>query len=154
ASPLGSGQNRGFRIRTVRNEGSADLFPATVERAEAQLAGTLVDPDTNQPLVNTALGPSGDGHYTETNTVNYGPSGPGGGAQGIFQDDAFFPNMEDGTSDSAMEIVAYVELPQTGSYKFGFRFAEGYQMTTGVAASTNNIVLGGFVTTLGSSESV
>jgi hypothetical protein len=154
ASPLGSGKDRGFRIRTVRSDGSADLFPLTIERAEAQLAGTLLDPATNQPLLNTALGLNGDGSYTETNTVNYGRSGPGGGAQGIFQDDAFFPNMEDGTADSAMEIISYVELPQAGSYKFGFRFAEGYRMTAGVDASTNNIVLGTFVTTLGSSESV
>jgi hypothetical protein len=155
ATPLGSGTDPGFRIRVMRARGDApqDLFPPTIERAEAQLAGQIIDPDTNLPFDNTAGGPNGDGLYTETNSINYGRNGPNGGAQGIFQGDSYFPYMDDAsTANSVMEVVAYVQLPQAGSYKFGFRFAEGYRLTTGTTASSNNIVLGQFVTTLGSSE--
>src|SRR5262249_47195112 len=144
-------------IHVVRAPLSADesLFPATVDRAEAQLAGQIIDPATGQPLENTAAGPNGDGLFSETNQINYARVGPSMTAQGIFTNDSYFPYMDDGdTRFSALEAVAWVEFAQAGSYTFGFRLAEGYSLSTGTTASNTNIPLGTFITTLGSSEAV
>jgi hypothetical protein len=141
----------------VRAPGTADpsLFPPTVDRAEAQLAGQIIDPGTGLPFDNTAGGPNGDGLFTETNQINYARIGPSMSAQGIFTNDSYFPYMDDAnTRFSALAAVAYVEFAAAGSYTFGFRMAEGYSLTTGTTASSNNIPLGTFITTLGSSEAV
>src|SRR5689334_11404348 len=41
--------NSGFRIRTVQAD-STNALPNTIDRAEQQLAGTLIDPATQLPF--------------------------------------------------------------------------------------------------------
>src|SRR5207249_1210873 len=56
----------GFKIRTAQTDGFGNLPQNSIARAEAALAGTLIDPATGNPYPNLAIpGPNSDGSYDE-----------------------------------------------------------------------------------------
>jgi hypothetical protein len=119
----------GFQVRPVQAPQGANL-PNTLARADAQLAGILIDPQTQQPYLNKAVaGPNGDGSYDEPAVIDYDTVGN----HGNFQIDAAFPGLpgtEGNTDSSAEDITTYLEL-QKGFYTFGVNSDDGFRLTAG-----------------------
>ncbi|PYJ85296.1 MAG: hypothetical protein DME22_09655, partial [Verrucomicrobia bacterium] len=88
-TPPGSANTPGFKARSVQARMDANL-PNSIARQEAQLAGTLTDPQTGQPYVNHATpGPNSDGSYN-IDVVNFNL---GGGDAGGIPGDVDFPGV-------------------------------------------------------------
>lgn len=138
ARPLGSGGTAGFRVRTAQHTPAAGTLPNTIQRAEAQLAGTLIDPATGQPYPNEAIpGSNPDGSYSEPEYINYDevpmdrgnfnatatPSFPDEGVPGI-------PGSLGMTDNYATEVITYLELA-AGMHTFGVNSDDGFVLYTG-----------------------
>ena len=117
----------GFSIRysQIADEGSRDTT-----RAEAQLAGSLIDSTTGLPFVNLAAPNPADSSFTflEPNVINYGfPAA----ATGDFGNDTTVPGMpgpSTGTGSSyAMEAVTYLHL-FPGAYTLGVNSSDGFKL--------------------------
>jgi lectin family protein len=123
----------GFRVRSVQARSDAGLVN-TVARALAQLAGTLIDPNTAQPFVNEAnlVGAVG-GYVNETNVINYDE----GMDHGNFTSANGFPDMPvpgiPGTGGHAdnysVEMLTYLDLP-AGVFTFGVNSDDGFALYT------------------------
>jgi hypothetical protein len=142
-------ENAGFRIRVVQADSPTPLTN-TIERAEQQLAGTLIDPSTGNPFVNVAdvSGANTAGYFIVPGIINYSTSR--GGFAGNFIPDDQMPGLPGATSDPnesvanvAMEISAYLAL-KPGNYHFGVNATDGF------SASVQDI--SGAPITLGESE--
>lgn len=123
--------NSGFRIRTVQARANAGL-ETTVARAEAQLAGLLIDPTTGTPFLNEAKpGPNSDGSFDEPGTLNYEQEGSpvGNFTEGEGKVPGI-PGRGGHTDGFAMEALAYLELP-AGYQRFGVTSDEGFKVTIG-----------------------
>ncbi len=113
--------------------------PGNLARAEQQLAGLIIDPNTSLPAVNSAdpnivtvpanLVGTNDAAYTylETNVINYGyPQG-----QGNFTTDLVMPGLPGTSSDQhnyALDAVTYLHLTP-GFYSLGVNSADGFRLT-------------------------
>ncbi len=143
----GSGVVRGFTFRTV----SANLQVTTpptngnsIARAEAQLAGTLINPDTLTAYTNEAeLGTNADGSYNIDTVINYDDDLV---AAGNFPGDLTFPGLPLGGNNwFSTEAKLYLDL-SAGYHRFGVNSDDGFEVTAvppqGVSGSP--IVLGVF----------
>jgi len=133
----------GFRARVVQ----ANAFPTlanSTARAEAQLAGTLIDVNTGAPYPNSAdlsaVGP--DGFFVDANVINWNRDAGGIGAEiGNFRAPTFpdepIPGLP-GTDPSdptpfenaAAEILTFLEL-QPGVYTLGVNSDDGFVVSAG-----------------------
>lgn len=124
----------GFRARIVQAY-DAPILVNTADRAEAQLAGTLIDPNTGEPYPNLATPSSDnpDGSYNRE-IVNWSVQAEQGAERGSFQ----APNFPDlpvpGLSHNfnyTIEVLAYLELAP-GRYRMGVNSDDGFVVSTGV----------------------
>ncbi len=109
----------GFVVRVSQVTGAQQ--PNTLARAEAQMAGLLVNPATGQPFENIAdLSTfNADGTYFEEATLSYdGSYFPG------------IPGLEGTTINIAIEAITYVELTP-GTYTMVVTGDDGAKVTTG-----------------------
>ncbi|MBL9136368.1 MAG: hypothetical protein JNK85_10895 [Verrucomicrobiales bacterium] len=139
ASGSVAGKPRGFtgRIHKARNDADDALFPNNPERALAQLANTLIDPDLGQPFANEGAGPNNNGSFVETDTINYEQSG----VEKFLPGDRPFPNL-DATDHNhiALEVVTYLDLPR-GAHRLAVACDDGFVVWAGPSASqaTNQV---------------
>ncbi len=121
----------GFTIHTVQARNDANL-PATVARAEAQLAGTLIDPLTGQPFKNeAAVGTNPDKSFAEGFVINYEQEKiPIGQFLDLEAAIPGIPGPSLHTDNAAMEILTYLALP-AGYHKFGVNSDDGFKLTMG-----------------------
>jgi hypothetical protein len=163
---------RGFRARVVKARNNAGL-PTTVDRAEAQLAGTLIDPATTQPYTNAAVaGPESDGSYLIPGVINWNQEMRGGNSveignfrsasthpvEGSAIADDPIPGIGLGTLEStnsndqiAAEVTAWLDLP-AGYVKLGVNSDDGFRVYVSTNYDTNAIVLGDYNAGGGSSD--
>jgi hypothetical protein len=136
----------GFRLRLVQARLDAYL-PNTLARAEAQLAGAILDVLTGLPFVNeadlTTAGP--DGFFVEPEVVNYDEAQTG---RGNFLLDELLPGIPGTTlhaDNIAAEVLTYLELP-AGYIKLGVNSDDGFALRVGSPAQDvlDSIVLGSF----------
>jgi len=153
ALPVQAG-TRGFngRIAKARNDAPDADFANSSARAEAQLAGTIIDAGTGSPYVNQAAGPNGDGSFAEGSTINYEQAGS---FQGFFGGERPFPNINpaDYANDPdfiAMATTTFLELAP-GVYRFGVRSDDGFKVTAGDSPTNQTLLLGVFEGGRGSS---
>jgi len=150
ALPPGSGITPGFTYRTVSASAevqastTATNLPGTVARAKAQLAGTLINPDTSQPYTNSAtLGTNSDGSFNIDMVLNF--ADPGTPVHGNFLDDTEFPGLDSGSPSDwfSSEATLYLALP-AGYHRFGVNSDDGFEVSAlppeGVTGSS--LVLG------------
>lgn len=119
----------GFKVRVVQAASSQVGFvalPASSARAEAQLAGALLDPATRQPYadVSDKTGFNADGSYDEPGVIDYDQAG---------NTTAFIPGLPEGEVDPdnlALEAVTYLHLTP-GTYTMVVNSDDGFQLTSG-----------------------
>jgi hypothetical protein len=145
AFPTAAGASSGFAIHIYKAADSADpsLF-TSVAKAEQELAGAIIDPNTSQPYPNEAGGPNGGGRFIEPATINYDITGAATGTP-TFPYKAPFPYVPAGAVNNfiAMEALAYVQL-SPGVYRFAVRSDDGFKATVGPMVCDTNFVLGIF----------
>ena len=121
----------GFAVRVFQATGPQ--LENTLARAEAQIAGLLINPATGQPYENIADLSlfNTDGVYEEESMIAYGS--------------AFFPGIpgtEFTTINIALEAITYVEL-SPGTYTMVVNSDDGFRVTAGnVLDRVQEIVLG------------
>jgi hypothetical protein len=136
----------GFQMRlsqindgtVANNDGTlTGTLPGCVARAEAQLAGVLLDPMTGLLQAETVTpGPLPNGAYPVTNVLNFSYDGID---QGDFTSANGYPSQTlpgitaPDDSNLAVEFVTYLYLP-AGFYQFGCNSSDGYRMTIGTNA--------------------
>lgn len=127
----------GLRARVAQGY-DTPLLAASAARAEAQLAGTLIDPATGEPFPNLAT-PSADnpdGSYNQ-DIINWSVEAGTGVEVGNFRDPQFPDQPVPGTAGTghtfniAAEMFAYLEL-QPGRYIMGVNSDDGFAVFTGV----------------------
>ena len=110
----------GFRIKTVQATSTAGELPNRISRAEAQLAGRLINPVTLLPYENIAnletFGP--DGYFNEETVINYSAF-PG------------IPGSEGHKNNIALEAVTYLLL-EPATYTMTVNSDDGFRVTTGL----------------------
>jgi hypothetical protein len=157
ALPRGSGEVRGFTFRTVSASSQVVTPPSqrnTIARAEEQLNGTLINPDTTLAYTNDAvLGPNPDGSYSIDTVLNFQDDGLD---EGDFPNDAQFPGLPFFPNNYfSTEALLALDLP-AGYYQFGVNSDDGFQVTAtapqGVSGSP--IVLGLFNAGRGASDTL
>lgn len=121
----------GFKIRTVQARVDAAL-PPNLARAEAQIAGTLIDPTTGKPFVNEAKpGSNTDKTFHEPGVINYEKdANPSGNFLSNERHIPGLPGVEGHTVNAAMEVLGYLELP-AGYHQFGVSSDDGFRVTFG-----------------------
>lgn len=121
----------GFKVRSVQARGDI-VLPATIARAEAQLAGTLIDPTTNQPYQNEAIpGPNADKTYAEEQVINFQQDEiPVGNF--IEGDEAVpgIPGTGGHAANFSTEILGFLAL-SAGYYTFGVNSDDGFKVVVG-----------------------
>lgn len=134
ALPLGSHDpaQPGYRVRV--HQSAVPIGPTRLGRAEDQLAGRIVDPNTDEPYPNvadlTAADP--DGFFVEAATLNYSQDGSQG-QEGQFKPDRLIPGIPGttGSTDNfAAELLTYLDLP-AGLHRFGVNSDDGFRVTVG-----------------------
>lgn len=124
----------GFRARIVQGLDSPILANSS-DRAEAQLAGTLIDPLTLEPYVNQAT-PSTDnpdGSYNQQ-LINWSVESGLAAERGNFQDPQFTDQPIPGVAHNfnvATEVLTYLELAP-GRYVMGVNSDDGFVAYSGV----------------------
>jgi len=124
----------GFKIRTAQTDGFGSLPQNSIARAEAALAGTLIDPGTSKPYPNNATpGPNPDGSYDETGVINYDKLGDTSGNGNFNQPDfpdKLFPGLPgSGTDDNtALEAITWLNL-QPGVYRMVVNSDDNFRVT-------------------------
>lgn len=136
ALPPGSGVVRGFTFRTASANSQVLTAPTngnSIARAEAQLAGTLINPDTSTPYINESVpGTNSDGSYNIDTVLNYDNEGVDAGNIG---GDQQFPGMFGFENWFATEAMLYLDLP-AGYYRLGVNSDDGFQVTALPPAGT------------------
>jgi hypothetical protein len=124
----------GFRAR-VAQAYDAPVLANTYDRAEGQLAGTLIDPATGEPYPNLAT-PSTDnpdGSYNR-DLVNWSVQADQSTERGSFQAPSYpdtpVPGL-DHAFNYAIEVLTYLELAP-GRYRMGVNSDDGFVVTTSV----------------------
>lgn len=138
----GSGQNGGVRLK-MRKATDAVTLLNTADRADQQLADTLIDPSTEAPYENEAGGPNNDGLANGT-LVNFDQLGV---ATGYFGGDQTFPYVDPGfypdPNNLALEVTTYLDLT-AGIHRLGVRSDDGFRLACGPGFTEANLVLGVF----------
>lgn len=124
------GLERGFHVRTVWASTANASLAFTLERAHAQLNGTLLNPATNEPFPNDArLGPNPDGSWTETGVINYNDRGSGAGG---FPVDVAFPGLVGVNNPDNFTLSVTGALPlKAGFHRFGVNADDGFEVRFG-----------------------
>lgn len=141
AYPLGSGGEPGFRVRTAQNTPAVGTLPNTIQRAEAQLAGTLINRETGAPFANEAIpGPNPDGSYNDPDVINFDEAQTDRGNFNSTSTPAFpeeavpgIPGTGASTDNYAVEIITFLEL-SAGMHTFGVNSDDGFVLYTGADA--------------------
>jgi hypothetical protein len=136
AYPAGSGVAAapGFRARIVQAY-DTPILANTAARAESQLAGTLIDPNTLEPYPNLAT-PSEDNPDGSHNIqrINWSVQAGMELERGSFQAPAFpdeaFPGLAHNVN-IAVEVLTYLEL-NPGRHVMGVNSDDGFAVFTGV----------------------
>ena len=117
---------RGFAVHVAQAAQGSGTLANSSARAEAQLAGTLINPATGVPFANvadtSAFDP--DGSYHEPTAIDYEK---GGGASGPF------PGIDPAggnTDNIALEALAYLDL-NPGTYTMIVNSDDGFRVTAG-----------------------
>ena len=112
----------GFQVKMVQATAAAGQLATQLSRAEAQLAGRLVDPSTQLGYENLVdmSNFAADGYYHELGAINYEQSGTMPG----------IPGMEGSTDNIAMEAITYLVL-EAGTYTMVVNSDDGFRVTTG-----------------------
>jgi hypothetical protein len=134
-----------------------ETFGDNIARAERQLAGLMINPDTMMPFENEAAGTNAgqtiDGVYSAP-VINFeqcGGVGGGAGANdaGFFGEDANFPGIYPsnycgaGASPDHFAMAATIKLSmRAGVYRMGVNSDDEFRVAAGGANGTN-VVLGG-----------
>lgn len=123
ASNLLDKSKPGFQVRVAQATTAGGTLANSVARAEAQLGGLLIDPQTSQPYPNIAnvTGFEADGTYVEPALISY--------ASGTFPG---IPGSEDHSDNIALEAICYAEL-KTGNYTMTVNSDDGFRATIGNA---------------------
>ena len=152
ARPLDTRGESGFLYRTVWASFASPNLETTIARAEAQLAGTLIDPNTGEPFTNdAAVGPVNG--YFQVPVINFQESGNNAGN---FPDDAPFPGLEAGDINSfSTEALTWLELAP-GFYRLGVNSDDGFSLRTGAPPQDvlDGLVLGSFDGGRGSADTL
>lgn len=157
AGDLGTGQDRGFRVRSAQAPEFTEI-PRSIDRARQQLNGTLVDLSGEQVADEAVQGPNPDGSFN-VDLINFEQSGlPETSDLTNFPDDAEFPGIP-GTKDHltlfATEVVGYLELT-AGQHTLGGQVfidridAPGFGNDNGFSVFTGTNPRDFFATELGS----
>ncbi|HRY46495.1 MAG TPA: immunoglobulin domain-containing protein [Candidatus Paceibacterota bacterium] len=119
---------RGFKVRVVQANSDSGTLANSVARVEAHLAGTLIDPKTQQPYVNVADTSvfGADGYYNEPYVIDYEQ---GGNATALIPGIPN-PNTPDYADNISLEALAYLEL-DPGTYSMGVNSDDGFRVTVG-----------------------
>ncbi|MCL5099180.1 MAG: hypothetical protein M1608_16910, partial [Candidatus Omnitrophica bacterium] len=144
----------GFEATVVQAPDPTRLLADSIDRAESQLAGTLIDPTTGQPYPNIALpGPGPNGAYFVTNTINWNINSGGLGPElGDFQSPDFPDDPIPGIpgaiepanyNNIAVQVLTYLYLP-AGYFQLGVNSDDGFRVTAATDAATNALELGAF----------
>jgi hypothetical protein len=144
ASAPASASGPGFTYRSVLAVGAPTL-PSTLDRAKAQLAGTLLNPDTQEPFENGAeVGPNPDGSFDVETVLDFDDDGA---ISGHFDKDTLFPGLPtSGNNWFATKANLFLDLP-TGYYRLGVNSDDGFEASVGIPVQgemTSQIVLGLF----------
>ncbi len=153
----------GFRARVVQANTGSGTLANTTARAEAQLAGTLIDPATGSPFVNEAntAGAGPDGFFVDADVINWNQNAQGLGAEsGSFRAPTFpdepipgIPGTDGVNTDNvAAEILTFLEL-KAGAHTLGVNSDDGFVVSTGVdGRDAFKTVLGSFEGGRGASD--
>jgi hypothetical protein len=119
---------RGFKVRIVQANNESGTLANRVARVEAHLAGTLIDPKTQQPYANVADTSvfGADGFYNENNVIDYEQ---GGNATALIPGIPN-PNTPDYADNISMEAITYLDL-DPGTYSMGVNSDDGFRVTVG-----------------------
>ncbi len=132
--------NAGFQMRVsqisdqtvaANDNNGYGFLAASVSRAEAQLAGVLLDPLLGVLQTETATpGPLANGAYPVSTVVNFCYSGSQGDIFTNYSEQAF-PGVS-GLDDAnmAVEITSYLYLT-AGYHEFGVNAADGFRLSIG-----------------------
>ncbi|MFN0127309.1 MAG: Ig-like domain-containing protein [Verrucomicrobiales bacterium] len=125
--PVDSGSGEGFTVRTVLASG-ASFLPNTLARAKEQLAGTLINPDTQEPFENGAeTGPNADGSYDVETVLDFDDDGA---VSGHFTQESLFPGLlNPGNNWFSTHAGFYLSLP-AGYHRFGVNSDDGFEVST------------------------
>lgn len=143
----------GFNVRVAQANKASGNLPNTIARAEAQIAGVLIDPKTGQPYANdidrVAFAFDANGIYAEPATIAYeqGGSAPNGAIPGI-------PGVELHTDNIALETFTWLKL-DAGTYTMVVNSDDGFRVSAGLDArdQLNSVVLGEYDGGRGASDS-
>jgi hypothetical protein len=149
------------QAKNLATDGSALTLVNSTARAEDQLAGTLIDPDTQQPYANEALAGTGpNGRYIVSNFVNWAQAPGIDAEEGGFVAPTYpdqpvpgIPGTGAHTDNIAAEIVGWLELP-AGLVKMGVNSDDGFRVTVGTNASPTAPELGVFEGGRGDADSL
>jgi hypothetical protein len=124
----------GMRARFAQGPVSPPDLANTLARAEAQLAGTLIDPNTGQPYFNEAISsqdnPDGSFNVSKINwSVEAGLGVERGSFQAPTNPDEPFPGTTH-ANNFAVELITYLEL-QPGRYYMGVNSDDGFAVFAG-----------------------
>ncbi|HTH46290.1 MAG TPA: CHRD domain-containing protein [Candidatus Limnocylindria bacterium] len=118
----------GFTVRVAQATSAGGTLANSSVRAEAQLAGTLIDPLTGAPYANMAdlSGFNPDGTYNEPSNINYDVTGGIG---------ALIPGVDPSVNQNniALDAVAYLDL-DPGTYTMIVNSDDGFRVTAGFDA--------------------
>ena len=124
----------GMRARFAQGPLAPPDFANTLDRAEAQLDGTLIDPLTGAPYVNEAISSQDnpDGAFN-VSKINWSVEAGTGTERGSFQAPTYPDEVFPGTTHAnnfAAEILTYLEL-QPGRYYMGVNSDDGFAVFAG-----------------------
>lgn len=143
AVPSTSGSGPGFTARTVLASGASSL-PSTLARAKEQLAGTLINPDTQEPFENGAeVGPNPDGSFDVESVLDFDDDGA---SSGHFAKESPFPGLPNpGNNWFSTGATMWLDLP-AGYHRLGVNSDDGFEVSAGppVAGGGNQSVVLGF----------
>lgn len=141
ATSVGSGKDRGFRIRTVQSEAARGGSDAAAEQQLVDNGGAPNIADTSGSV---------DGVFAFTGVINFNQDAPTG--TGNFNADNGFedqlplgiPGTLGGNDNFTQEVLTYLEFPTAGYYTMGVNSDDGFKVTPAEGRSTTAPVLGIF----------
>jgi hypothetical protein len=144
----------GFRVKVSQVNNESGTLATTIARAEAQLAGKLIDPKTGVPFVNdidkVSFAFDADGYYNELGTIAYeqGGAGANGSIPGV-------PGVNFINDNIALEALSYLQLA-AGEYTMIVNSDDGFRLSVGRDARDKlaSIVLGEFDAGRGAGDTV
>jgi hypothetical protein len=139
---VGSGRDRGFRIRTVQSEAGRATSDVAAEQQLLNNSGA----DNIADLSGAGAG----GFFAHTGVINFNQDAPT--ATGNFNADNGFedqlppgiPGTQGGNDNFTQEVLTYLEFPAAGFYTLGVNSDDGFKVTPAEGASTTAPVLGIF----------